>query len=307
MIFGSVFFTFFSVVLTAFPAFAAPSVVVSTAPVHSIVSAVMEGAGEPRLLLPPAVSVHEFHLKPSDMLVLSAADFVIWGGPALETGLIKALRAVGKHNQSVALLENPGLTVYPARGDDHHHDDDEHGEHRHDRIDGHFWLDPENMAATALIVAGKLAAADPENASLYQKNARKVQTDMAALKAEGVQRLSSLKNKPYVVFHDAYQYMEKSIGLSPLGALFIDPHHAAGAARMTDVREKIKQKGTVCLFSEPQFSDKKIKAAAEGLPVLFGELDPVGAAIEPGRDFYRVLMKTLYRSLAGCLSRLPEK
>ncbi|MBR1778487.1 MAG: zinc ABC transporter substrate-binding protein [Alphaproteobacteria bacterium] len=295
MFFKIVFFTFCTAALSAFPAAATPSVVVSTAPLHSIVGAVMDGAGEPQLLLPPTVSVHDFHLKPSDMRHLSSADIVFWGGPALETGLIKALQAAGKQDQSIAVLESPELTVYPARGD------------HYSETDGHFWLDPLNMAAAAFIAAQKLAKADPENAALYQENAQRLQSDMAALKSKGKKILAPFKNRPYVVFHDAYQYLEKSLGLSSLGALFIDPHHAAGAARISDVREKIKNKGTVCLFSEPQFSDKRIKAAAEGLPVLFGELDPSGSAVSPGKNFYPALMENLYRSLAECLSRLPAE
>lgn len=296
MLLKVVFFVFLA---TAFPVaslFAAPSVIVSTAPIHSVVSAVMTGAGEPDLLLPPTVSVHDFYLKPSDLRRLASADIIFWGGPALESGLVKILQSVGKEKQSVAVLADPRLIVYPARGD-----------HHHDEPDGHFWLEPENMVVLAEIVAEKLSASDPENAALYEQNARRVRTDMRALKEEGKQKLKKVKSKPYVVFHDAFQYFEKSFDLFALGALFVDPHHAAGAARIADVREKIKRAGTVCLFAEPQFSDKRLKAAAEELPVIFGKLDPAGSALTPGRDFYPQLMRGLFHSLVECLSRLPEE
>ena len=70
---------------------AQPAVVVSVAPIHSAVSAVMQGAGEPELLLNPAASVHDYHLKPSDMRRLAKADVLFWGGPALESFLQKPL------------------------------------------------------------------------------------------------------------------------------------------------------------------------------------------------------------------------
>ena len=287
------------------PAVAAvPAVVVSTAPLHSIVSAVMDGVGQPALLLPPAVSVHDFHLKPSDFHKLSQADIVFWGGEALENGLLKTLAAVGKTEQSVSVLTDSRLTVWPARGG-HHHDKDD--DHHHGNVDGHYWLMPENMMAVAEIAAEKLSASDSENAALYAENAKRVKARIAALKKNGRKTLESCKGKPYAVFHDAYQYFEKSFGLSSIGALFIDPHHAAGAGRISGMREKIRRAGTtVCLFSEPQFSDKKIKAAAEGLPVVFGELDPAGATLVSGKDFYFELMENLIRSFAGCLSGLSE-
>lgn len=286
------------------PAVAAvPAVVVSTAPLHSIVSAVMDGVGQPALLLPPAVSVHDFHLKPSDFHKLSQADVVFWGGEASEAGLLKTLAAVGKTEQSVSVLTDSRMTVYPARGGHHHDEDDDH----HDgKVDGHYWLMPENMMAVAEITAEKLSASDPENAAVYAKNAGRVKARIAALKEEGRKILENCKRKPYAVFHDAYQYFEKSFGLSSIGALFIDPHHAAGAGRISGMREKIRRAGTVCLFSEPQFSDKKIKAVAEGLPVVFGELDPAGAALVSGKAFYFELMENLIRSFAGCLNGLSE-
>ena len=256
----------------------------------------MEGSGQPDLLLPPAVSVHDFHLKPSDMRRLSTADLVFWGGPALESGLVKALQAVGKTEQSVAVLEDSRITVYPARGDDDHH---------HGGVDGHYWLMPENMAAAAEIAAERLSASDPANAALYKKNARTVREKTERLKAKGEKILRPYGNKPYVVFHDAYQYFEKSFGLTSGQAQFVDPHHETGAARNSEVREKIRQTGIICLFSEPQFSDKKIKTAAEGLSVEWGELDPSGAMLTAGKDFYQDLMESLIRSFSGCLSRLP--
>ena len=286
------------------PAVAAvPAVVVSTAPLYSIVCAVMDGVGQPALLLPPAVSVHDFHLKPSDFHKLSQADVVFWGGKALETGLLKTLAAVGKTEKSVSVLTDSRLTVLPAR-EGHHHDEDD--EHHDGKADGHYWLMPENMMAVAEIAAEKLSASDPENAAVYAKNAKRVKAQIAALKENGRKILENCKGKPYAVFHDAYQYFEKSFGLSSIGALFIDPHHAAGAGRISGMREKIRRAGTVCLFSEPQFSDKKIKAVAEGLPVIFGELDPTGAALVSGKAFYFELMDNLIRSFAGCLNGLSK-
>ena len=311
-----VFFNLLSLFFLETAEAAVPSVVVSTAPLHGVVSAVMDGAGQPELLLPPAVSVHDFHLKPSDLRKLSHAGLVFWGGPALETGLVKALDAAGKTGQSVSVLADPRLTVLPSRESGHHeeHEHEEHDEkhehghhHRHGETDGHYWLMPENMAAVAEIAAEKLSAADPENAALYQKNAERVKAEIETLKKNGRKTLEPLKGKPYIVFHDAYRYFEKSFGLTSLGALFVDPHHAAGAGRISGAREKIRRAGTVCLFSEPQFSDKKLKAAAEGLSVLFGELDPSGASLLPGKGFYRDLMGGLIRSFSECLGRLPEE
>ena len=291
-----VFWTVFSLFVMPVPAWASPRVVVSIAPLHSIVSAVMEGAGGPELLLKPNVSVHGYSLKPSDMQRLASADVVFWAGKTLETFLVKAIQAAKMTDKNVAVMADPRLTLYPAGEEETSHAD----------IDGHFWLDPENMVAVASIVAEKLSVLDPENATLYQKNAARVRDRLRALEQEGKKLLEPYKRKPYVVFHDAFQYFEKKFALFSLGALSVDPHHTTGAASLSEIRQKMREAGTVCLFSEPQFSDKKAKIAAEGLPVVFGQLDPAGMQMAAGKDFYPMMMRALFRSFVDCLSRLPE-
>ena len=56
------------------PAQAAPKVVVSVAPIHSLVAAVMSGVGEPKLLVPANASPHAFSLRPSDARALAKAE-----------------------------------------------------------------------------------------------------------------------------------------------------------------------------------------------------------------------------------------
>ena len=296
MLFKIVFWCVFFLSGLTGSVYAAPNVVVSTAPLHSIVSAVADGVFEPELLLAPAVSVHDFQLKPSDMRKLSGADVVFWGGPDLETGLVKALRAAGKEESAVPVMSDPRMTLYRTRGEGRHHG-----------IDGHFWLMPENMAVVAEIAAEKLAESDSENAETYRRNAGRVRQMTSELKAFGMQMLKKHKNKPYVTFHDAYQYFEKSFELPAVGFLAADPHHAGGAAGMAGIREKIKKSGTVCVFSEPQFPDKKVKAAAEGLAVVAGQADPVGSSVAAGKDFYKNLMTDLFRSFDACFQQLTEE
>src|SRR5690554_1835956 len=62
----------------------APGVVASIKPVHSLVSAVMEGTGRPELIVEGAGSPHLYHLRPSQARKLQEADLIFWIGPELE-------------------------------------------------------------------------------------------------------------------------------------------------------------------------------------------------------------------------------
>ena len=281
---------FLSVLLFSGTCRAAPAVVASIAPVHSIVSAVMAGGGEPELLLNPAVSPHDYALKPSDMRKLANAGLVIWGGAALESFLPKSLEAAGVEGKSVAVLSDKRLTVLSVAGGT--------------ETDGHFWLMPSNMAVVAEIAAENLGRIDPDNKTLYAKNAAQVAEGLRALLKKGEKKLAPYKNKPFVTFHDAFGYFERAFGVSSLGALHIDAHHASGARALSELRDKIKAAGKVCLFSEPQFSDKAVTTAARGLNVETGVLDPMGAGVPAGVGFYDALMNGLFDSLTDCLKRI---
>ena len=279
---------------------AVPSVTVSIAPLHSVAAAVMDGVGTPRLLLSPAVSVHDYRLKPSDMKKLSETVVLFWGGPDLETFLPKAVEASGLPGRSEALMTAPGVVLYPAFSGGVRADGNGGG-----TADPHFWLSPANMAAAARRIAEVLSGEDPEHADTYRENARRFEKRMEQLAAETRESLKDQRGKPYFVFHDAYRYFEKTADLPAAGSVVADAHHAGGARRVAQIREKIKQSGPACLFTEPQMPEKHVQTLSENLPVHTGVLDPLGEGLTPGKDFYVELIGKLTHSLKACLSELP--
>ena len=79
-----------------------PNIVVSIKPIHSITSALMEGVSRPKLLLESNDSAHTFHLKPSQLNLLTNADLVITIGDSFETGLKKTLGNIKDGSRAVS-------------------------------------------------------------------------------------------------------------------------------------------------------------------------------------------------------------
>src|SRR5262245_59202404 len=77
---------------------AVPKVLVSIAPIHSLVTAVMQGIGTPELLLKAEQSPHHFFLSPSQTKKIAQADLIFWVGDALESFLVKPIQAFQKRN-----------------------------------------------------------------------------------------------------------------------------------------------------------------------------------------------------------------
>ena len=94
-----------------------PNVVVSIKPIHSIVNTLMEGVSRPQLLLESSDSAHTFHLKPSQLKLLSNADLVITIGDGFETSLKKTLGNI-KDGSRVIVNEINNLHLYDFRNVD---------------------------------------------------------------------------------------------------------------------------------------------------------------------------------------------
>jgi zinc transport system substrate-binding protein len=118
-----------------------PQVVATVAPVHSLTAVVMEGVGEPHLLLPPQVSPHDYALRPSDARAIADADLVIWVGESLETFLARVMAE--RRGPVLELLEAPGVDPVEygeetvagghAHSHDHAHAHGHADDHAHDR------------------------------------------------------------------------------------------------------------------------------------------------------------------------------
>ena len=296
-----------------------PAVVGSIPPVHSLVAAVMAGVGEPKLLVKGGASPPTASLRPSDAAALQKADLVFWIGDGLEAFLAKPLAALPDRARAVALDAAPGVRLLPVRQggvwdghrDAHGHEEHEHAEdHGHDQsaddhgegaLDMHIWLDPENAKAMATAIAQALAEADPARADVYAGNAKALHQRLAALDEELRAELAPVTGKPYIVFHDAYQYFEARYGLSPAGAITFSPERAPGAKTLSEIRERIRTSGAACVFREPQFEPDLVKTVIGGSFARVGVLDPIGADIPPGAEAYPTLLSQMASSLRDCL------
>lgn len=288
-----------------------PQVVTDIAPVHSIVSAVMGDIGKPVLIVPPGASPHDHSLRPSDARTLDQADIVIWLGGGLTPWMNTSLEALADDSLQVVLLDQPGTELLPMRtngvfgkedGEESSDHDEEHSDHDHETADGmdpHAWLDPDNASVWAKAVAEVLAVADAENAAEFRNNARLFQRRMEALSSEIDRMLEPVRGRPFVVFHDAYHYFEHRFGMEAIGAITDTDAVDASPARIAGLREEVEQTGAVCVLTEPQFNPglgKTIGAA------MLGEIDPIGATIEPGPDLYPELLRNMSSVLVDCLN-----
>ena len=309
----------------AAPAHAELQVVVTSKPIHALVASVMSGAGTPALLVDGPASPHTYSMKPSDAQRVHQADVFFRVSERLEPFTAKLVKSLPSTVRVTTLEDAPGLTLLERRsggtfqaeghggakghgGKKGHGPEKGHGhEHTHEhgaesgRHDPHVWLDPGNAKAMVKEVAKVLAETAPEHSDTFKANATALSDKIDALALEMERELKPLAGKPFIVFHDAYQYLEKRFGLTAAGSITVSPDVQPSGKRLTELRRRVTKLGGLCVFAEPQFAPKMINAVVEGTRAKSGTLDPEGTALQAGPDLYFTLMRKLAADLKSCL------
>ena len=317
-----------------------PTVAVDIPPVASLVRQIMGDLGQPRLILPTGVSPHGYAMRPSQARTLQNADIVFWVGRDLTVWLARAIKALAADAVSVSLSDVPGITLLPFRHgstfEAHHHDHDAEGSHRqipehedvpgdghdneknadrddetsgragyddhgHNGTDPHVWLDPENARVWLEVIAAEMAKLDPDHASAYFHRAQVGRDALTELIHHLSDQLARIRGRPFVVFHDAYQYFEHRFNIGAAGAIVLTEASDPGPARIAEIRDAVRNLEVNCVFAEPQFKPKLIATVIEGTDARLGMLDPLGASLQAGPVLYSQLLRNLVRDLVDCL------
>lgn len=127
-----------------------PRVAADIAPVHSLVSRVMQGMGEPDLIIPPGATPHEYSLRPSEAAALQHSELVFWIGPDLTPWMEGAIETLASGAKITPLMEVDGAVTLRFRESalfeahshadedhDHNHDEDHDHEDEHSKHDDH--------------------------------------------------------------------------------------------------------------------------------------------------------------------------
>ena len=98
--------TIFSFLLIATaPVRAEIKVVTTIKPLHSLVANVMDGIGEPGLIIDGSISPHSFTMKPSHAKMLEEADVIFWIGEGIETSMEGPLDSIAKGAEVIEFME----------------------------------------------------------------------------------------------------------------------------------------------------------------------------------------------------------
>ena len=287
-----------------------PNVAADIAPVHSLVSRVMDGIGAPKLGVQSGASPHGYRLRPSEAKALQDADLVFWMGEELTPWLDGALKTLASKASITTLMDQEGVILHDFResvlfeAHDHsdHDDEKDHDDHDdHGGHDPHSWLSPENAKLWLNIIASKLSVSDPENAATYFMNAAAGQTEIEEMITEVSATLKPVQGGKFVVFHDAYQYFENDFDFYASGAISMSDASDPSPARIAKIQKRIRDEGIQCVLAEPQFKRGLVATVMEGSEATASVIDPLGADLKTGPKLYTQLIINMAKTLRNCL------
>jgi len=205
-------------------------VVATVKPIYAITAQLLDGITHADLLFKNRGSAHHLTLSTEEIRRAINADVIIWVGPTYEFSLAGIIKKSIKIDHLITLEQANGLSLLDKRSDEdlfpgcahtHHHEHelDSHEEHEHHTIDGHFWLDLDNLKACARHIVTTLSLKYPEHQEKLESNLSKLLEKIDVLSKELDAIYAPIKGKNAFIDHDCLQYLEKRYGFTIKGAL----------------------------------------------------------------------------------------
>ena len=281
-------------------------VVTDIAPVHSLVARVMEGVGEPAMIMARGANAHTYNMRPSDASKLNDADVLFWIGPSLTPWLEKAVRTLDDRAISIELMQSDGTTILENRQDAaFSHSDDEHNDghaHEHGEFDPHGWFDPENAKLWLDRIAAELTRLDPANADVYNRNALTGQQEIDTAIEKVRSRFNQLDEPRFIVYHDAYQYFSSRFDLPTVGAISISDSSRPSVSRMAEVRNLFTRENVNCVIVDPLYNKGLVQAITGSVEARIVVIDPLAADFSLSSNLYTEWLLLAAEQLSECLS-----
>lgn len=202
------------------------SVVTSIRPLYQITAALMQGVGEPELLIKNQRSAHHFAFRPSHFRLLQQADLVIWIDRHFESGLQRLPEILAKNTVQLELLPTLGLQGQ----------------------DGHIWYSPELLIKISGQIANALSALDAENQPAYDQNKQRFQQQIILWETTINQLLIDFKPR-YLLDHDFLRHFEAAFAIKAVATINDSHDQHGGIQAIQQLERQLADNPVNCLIS----------------------------------------------------------
>ena len=217
-------------------------VVATTTIVGDVVSQVGGDLIELSVLLPVGIDPHGFDPTPQDIAKVAEADLVFANGAGLEEFLDNLIESAGAKDKIIHVSD--GIDFLTFEGDLEELD--------HNSVDPHSWTNPKNVMIWVENIEGELKLQDPENAELYEANAKNYKAELEALDIWIQEQVAMIPvaDRRLVTDHTMFGYYASEYGLEQIGALIQGYSSLAEptAKEMAEIEDAVREFGVKAIF-----------------------------------------------------------
>ena len=241
-----------------------------------------EGVTLKNLSEPQTGCLHDFQLTPADMKLLSTADvFIINGG-----GIESFMEEIAKQYPDLVIIEAcEGIELLCEEGahgeeDSHEHEagyrdsEDAHEDHNHD-VNAHAWMSVALHRKQVENIGNGLAAADQAHAQSYLSNAAVYDEKLAVLQEEQESLFPMTAGQEVIMFHCAYDYVAKDLGLDVAYCMDLDEERQISAGEVAEVLSVIETHQVKYIFAEELYGASMCETVKGEAKVEVLYLDPL--------------------------------
>lgn len=200
--------------------------------------------------------LHDYQLQSKDMKNIEQADVFVINGAGMESFMDKVTAQlpdlqVVDSSTGITLLRDDNGVPNP-----------------------HIWVSITNYIQQVANMEKGLAAADPQNAVTYQKNAQEYTAKLSSLRGKMHDELSNITQKDIITFHEAFPYFAEEFGLHIAKVVNREPDSQPSAKELAETIRLIQSTGVRAVFAEPQYPQSAANIVAHESGVSVYMLDP---------------------------------
>lgn len=221
------------------------------------------------------------------------ADLVVINGAALEKWIDRAALPRRRVLDTAASFKDEHVkfesTITHAHGSG--------GEHSHEGVDGHTWVDPVLAKRQAEAIFKRLTEDLPEYESEFRRRFDEIAVDFDAL-AASFAAVEGLDSEWSYASHPAYNYLASRYGWK-FHSLDLDPDTRLTEEQLAEIRDALETRPSTRILWESAPSSE-VRAQLEPLGLRSIVFSPVEGTPPPGETYFTV-MKSNLASLSGTL------
>ncbi|MCD8020535.1 MAG: metal ABC transporter substrate-binding protein [Clostridiales bacterium] len=208
---------------------------------------------------PQTGCLHDYQLRPADLVSIEGADMFLANGGGMEDFLTDVLEAYPALT-IVYALDGVGEDALLA-GDEHDHEDSEDSDdHDYDDkqedINPHTWLDPAFYKQELVYVTSMLGKFDEEHAELYEQNLAGYIARIDALTEEYEELAAQEGKKGCVLLHESFAYLAEAYGFPVLESVDVEKDSGFSAKEIRMLIDEVAEAGAGMILSDSQYSGR---------------------------------------------------